>query len=215
MKKSKIFTTVFMVALFTIVLCSFSNNVYAKKLSLEDMELELKKISYENLGIIIWDQRIQVTDKSQPDKFLGYVRALVGIAYPYFPKCGLSLSELMLEKIKIAYSKQGVEINTISSSPFENEQQILEKVKSSNHEKVLVIKLNELHFDGYQVYEYFVDMELQLYDKQGESMFSNNIDERINQGKISKFKKTAPMGLKMIFEDALNDDELIGKIENK
>ncbi|MBU2652088.1 MAG: hypothetical protein KKA81_14255 [Bacteroidetes bacterium] len=213
MKKSRIFTTVCMVALFTILLCSFSNNVFAKKLSLEKMELELKKINHENLGIIIWDQRIQVTDRSQPESFLGYVRALVGIAYPYFPKCGMNFSDLMLEKIKNGYDKQGVSINTITSTPFETEEQILEKIKNYNHEKVLLIKLNKLHFDGYKTYDYIEDIELKLYDKQGERLFNKSIVEIIPLGSPAKLLKNIPIELQCIIENALNDHELIGKIE--
>ena len=140
--------TVSSLLLSILFISSFSNNIIAGEIPLENMELVLSKINYDELGILIWDQRSMVADQSQAEAFLGYRRAIVGIAYPNFIKSGQGLSILLQNKIKTAYNLQGVKINVIESTPFEKKDQILKKITNYGHNKVLLLKLNKLYFDG-------------------------------------------------------------------
>lgn len=194
----------------------FSSFAFAgRKVPLEDMKLELTKINHENLALLIWDQRPQVEDQSQPESFLGYIRSITGIAWPYFVKSGEGFSTVMLEKIQNAYSSTGIEINCIEASPSNKKEQILKKIQSYTYEKVLVIKLNKLYFDGVAKIEYVVDIEIQLYDTKGELLFSKEIIKKIKLGGSMKYKKTVPATLKNIFENALNGNDVIDAIDKK
>lgn len=197
-----------------IFISSFSNIVFAGKVPLDKMELALSKINYDELGILIWDQRPMVVDKSQKESFIGYTRAIVGIAYPQFIESGQDLSLLLQSKIKTAYSSQGVKTNTIVSSPFESENQISQKIINYLHDKVLLIKLNKLYIDGVVNIEYVVDIELQLLNSKNEIIFKKRIIDNIPMGAASKFKKTVPVTLKKIIETLLNANDVIDAINN-
>jgi len=198
-----------------LVFSSFSNNVFAGKIPLEDMKLELSIINYNKLGILIWDQRPMVADQSQQESFLGYRRAIVGIAYPNFIKSDQSLSTLLLNKIETAYNSQGIKINIIESSPLEKKDQILKKITNSGHNKVLLLKLNKLYFDGVLKIEYVVDIELQVLNSKGELLFDKNIIEKIPMGSSSKYKKTVPKTLKGIIENLLNANDVVNAINKE
>jgi hypothetical protein len=216
MKKLDRTKTVYKLVLFALFLSLFSNSVFAtKKVVLEDMTLELKKINYNKLGIIIWDQRPMVADQSQPETFLGYRRSYVGIAHPVFMKSKQAFSTLLLKKIKSAYHLQGVEVNIIESSPFEKKEQIKEKIRNYNHNRVLMIKLNKLYFDGVFEIEYVVDVEIQLLNSKGELLFSKYIIEKIPLGSSHIYEKTVPKKLKTIIESLLNENDVVNAIDKK
>ncbi len=199
---------------FFLVFSSVSSTYAARTISLADMEFSLSEIDCDNLGIIVWDQREQITNKSQPETFLGYLRSLVGIAWPYFIEEEQNLNTLLLDKIQKAYAEHGVDVNPIQSSGADTNEQIMEKVKSYDHDKVLIMKLDTLQFDGVQRMEYVVDIEIQLFNNNGDLLYSNIIKEKIPMGSVSKRKKTVPETLKAIIEGALNEPETIDAINN-
>ncbi len=199
---------------FFLVFSSVSSTYAARTISLADMEFSLSEIDCDNLGIIVWDQREQIINKSQPETFLGYLRSLVGIAWPYFIEEEQNLNTLLLDKIQKAYAEHGVDVNPIQSSGADTNEQIMEKVKSYDHDKVLIMKLDTLQFDGVQRMEYVVDIEIQLFNNNGDLLYSNIIKEKIPMGSVSKRKKTVPETLKAIIEGALNEPETIDAINN-
>ncbi len=192
-----------------------SMSALAGKVSLENMTLELSKLDIENLGIIIWDQRPMVADQSQDKSFVGYRRSYTQIAHPSFTKSERGLSEILLEKIKSAYKEVGVSVHPLASTPFDNRDQIMSKITGYEHDKVLLLKLNKLFFDGTFKLTYFVLIELQLFDSNGELLFSKNIGEEVPMGLIEKYKKTTPKTLKVIMENILNAEDVVNAINTK
>jgi hypothetical protein len=210
MKKLDFYKNAMKVSLLAFLLILLANPVMAgKKIDLSEMTLELSKIECEKLGIMVWDQRIMVKDLSQPEAFLGYVRTIVGIAYGYDTKSGQIFTDLMLSKIKDAYQVKGVDVNTIQSSSQDSEDQIMDKINSSGDNTTILIKLNELHFDGVMKIEYVVNMDILAYNSEGEVVYKNNITRKIPLGKTGKRKKTVPATLKSLFEEALNNPDII------
>lgn len=215
MKQLNMIKTAVKLTLVFLLFLLFTSSTYAARtISLADMEFSLSEIDCDNLGVIVWDQREQIINKSQPETFLGYLRSLVGIAWPYFVKEEQNLNTLLLDKIQKAYAENGININPISSAGSETNEQILEKVKSYDYEKVLVIKLDTLQFDGVQRMEYVVDIEIQLFNTSGDMLYSNIIKEKIPMGSVSKRKETVPATLKAIIEGALNEPETVDAINN-
>lgn len=213
MKQLNVLKSLVKLILVFLVLFSFGSSTYAARtISLADMEFSLSEIDCDNLGMIIWDQREQIINKSQPETFLGYLRSLAGIAWPYFIEEEQNLNDLLLDKIQKAYAENGININPIRSSGSDTNEQIMEKVKSYDYDKVLVIKLDTLQFDGVQRMEYVVDIEIQLLNTSGDMLYSDIIKEKIPMGSVSKRKKTVPETLKSIFEKALNNTETIDAI---
>ena len=119
--------------LFAIFTFLVSSNANAGRIAIEHITFDLKKIDVENLGIIIWDQREMVSDRSQPESFLGYHRSITGIAYGHITKSQKSLTEIIEDKINQAYAHNGSKVGFINMSPYENEGDLKlfkEKTKS-------------------------------------------------------------------------------------
>lgn len=215
MKQLNTLKTLVMLTLVLLAFLSFNGSTYAARtISFENMKLSLSEIDCENLGIIVWDQREQIISQSQPETMLGYIRSTVGIAWPCFIKNDQTLSSLLLEKIQQAYNEYGIQINPIQSSSSDTTEHLMEKIKSYEYDKVLVIKVNKLQFDGYWNIEFVADIEMQLYNTNGDLLYSNKYEQKIPMGKASKYKKTAPVTLKEIFDGALNEPETIDAINN-
>lgn len=202
--------TVIPLCLTILFIFSFSNKLFAVEISLEEIALELKKINSDELGLLIWDQRPMVIDQSREDSFIGYRRSITGIAYPVFSKSNIGISKLLLNKVRDAYAMIGAEINVLESSPFDKKNQILRKITDYEHDKVLLIKLNNLQFDGVFKIEYLVNLELQLYNSKGELLFDKNLVEKIPIG--SKLKRTVPKAIKGVVQDLLNANDVVDAI---
>lgn len=199
-----------LVILITLPLASFGK----RTIKLDELELELKKINQKDLSVVIWDQRPQVVDRSQGESFLGYMRSLVQVAWPYFIKGETTFPNFFLQKIKESYSRAGVDINTIESSAFETEEQILRKIKNQRKGRILLITVKEMLFDGYMVLDYMVNIEMEIYSNKGELLKSSSLIDRIEIGKTGKYKKVIPEALKEIFERLLNNADYIKAMDN-
>lgn len=188
----------------------FTNKVFAGKIPLSKMRLELSEIEFNGLGIIIWDQRPMITDQSKEESFLGYLKSAVGISYPQYTKSDESISKIMLKKIQEAYNRKDIKINILESSPFDKRSDILKKVKNYERDKILLITINNLQFDGTFKVDYVVNIDLQILDNIGNLIFEKKYVEKISIG--SAIKKAIPETIKNIFEILLNDSKVIESI---
>jgi len=192
-------------AIFTFILTS---NVNAGRIEIEHITFDLEKIDQENLGIVIWDQREMVSDKSQPESFLGYHRSITGIAYGHITKSQKSLVGIIEDKINQACSQNGSKVGFIHMSPYENKGDLLNKIKSSSFKQVLVLCLNNFIFDGVAKVEFVVDVETTIYSGQGEVIYQNNVNTKTPMGSAGKIKKTVPANIKSSIEGILNNKAL-------
>jgi hypothetical protein len=196
------------------ILYSSPNYLFAGKVSIEEMKMDLSKINGNGLGLIIWDQRPMVVDHSQKESFLGYRRSITGIAFPYFIKSDQHFSMLLSNKIVEGFNSQNDQISIIEASPFDKEDQVVEKIENSKQDKILLLKLNKLYFDGVAKIEYVVDIQLQLFSSKGEIIFEKELIEEIPMGSSLKYKKTVPITLKKIIEDLLNSADVLEAINS-
>lgn len=196
-----------------IFLASVSLSFSGKKVNLKNLELNLNTYDYPNMGIIIWDQRPQTINQKHSESILGYRRSITGIAYPQFTKSKESLSNILLSKIINAYNISSDKIiNTYSSN---NENKIKQKILNSGFNKVLVIKLNKLHFDGAAKLAYHVNIDITLVDKNYSLIYNDLTTDLIEMGSSGKYKKTVPATLKTIFENILNSTDLITAVNKE
>lgn len=199
-----------LIIFFASVNLSFSG----KKVDLKDLEFNLNSFDYPpNMGIIIWDQRPQTINQKHPESIIGYRRSITGIAYPQFTKSKESLSTILLSKIIKAYNVSSDKIiNTYSS---DNENKIKQKILNSDFNKVLIIKLNKLHFDGATKLAYHVNIDISLVDKSYNLIYNELITDLIEMGSSGKYKKTVPATLKTVFENILNSTDLITAVNKE
>lgn len=194
--------------LITVSFFGSKSTATAGRIELDHISFDLKKIEAEKVGIVIWDQREMVTDRSQPESFLGYVRSITGIAYGHITKSKKSLTEILGTKIVQAYQQSGTKVGMISMSPFEKEKDLLQKIANSPFEKIVVLRLNNFIFDGVTKVEFVVDVATTIYTRNGLVLYQNTVTNNIPMGSSGKVNKTAPVQIKSNIEGILNDPVL-------
>jgi hypothetical protein len=194
--------------LFIVFSLIFTSNVIAGRIAVEQIIFDLEKVETENLGIIVWDQREMVSDRSQPESFLGYVRGMYGIAYGYITKSEKSFTGILEAKIQQSYDLNGTKVGFLNMSPYENEGDLIQKIKNSSFDKILVLRLNNFIFDGRGNVEFVVDVETLIYNDQGGILYQNNVKNKTPMGSSRKVKKTVPANIKSSIEGILNNSVL-------
>lgn len=191
-----------------VILIAFHSATHAGRIPIDQITFDLKKLEAENIGIAIWDQREMVVDGSQPESFLGYLRALTGISYGQITKSQRSLTEVLSAKIQEAYQAKGSQVGIIKTNPFNTEEVLIDRIKNSPYDKVLVIKLNNFIFDGVAKVEYVVDIECKIYSQDGQTLSTDYTLYKTPMGSSGKVKKTVPAQIKTSMEKLLNDSQI-------
>ena len=180
------------------------------KLSLEDFSLTLQKMEgVENLGVVVWDQRVQVVDGRQRPTLLGYKRAISGIAYPSMTKSKIPLADWIADRIATAHDKNGTSTTIINSSHKDSWGQIEQKIKSSKASQILVVKLEKLQFDGIAKFSYMAELDLEIYSNNGDLLHSEHVSDERVMGGVGGWKKKFPFHLVSILQDALNEPSVV------
>lgn len=198
--------------LFTIFTFIVTSNVNAGRIAIEHITFDLEKIDTENLGVIIWDQREMVSDRSQPESFLGYHRSMTGIAYGHITKSKKSLVGIIEDKISQAYATNGSKVGFLNMSPFENVGDLKHKINGSSFDKILVLRLNDFIFDGVAKVEFVVNVETTIYNGQGVVIYQNDVNNKTPMGSAGKIKKTVPANIKSSIEGILNNSVLLSEL---
>ena len=186
----------------------FHSDAIARRISLDKMTFNLEKLNAKNLGIVFWDQRQMVVDKSQPGSFLGYTRSMTQIAFGSITKSQKSLVEILGSKVQQAYLEKGSEVGIINMTPYESESDLIRKLKESSFDRILVIRLDEFNFDGYMKFEYAVNIQTIIYDSQGNKLYDNLLSRKVPVGRTADYRKNVPKSIEDIFEGHLNNTAL-------
>ena len=192
---------------------SIVSNVFGYTISLDAVQLELSKVSATKLGIVVWDQRVQVLDGRQSSGLVGYLRTAAGIAYPATTKGKMPLANLLGNRIESAHQANGTEVEIFSTMPNEQWTQIEQRISKSDCSHYLVIKMGKLEFDGLRQYVYKVELDIEIYDANAQLIHSNHISEERTEKKslwsARDYKDKMPLLLKAIIEDALNNNDVV------
>ena len=202
-------------ALFTgfISICLVSTFSFAqgRKVPLENLNFTLLSPGAEKFGLLILDNRPQVADKkSQPESFMGYIRSITGIAWPYFTKSDEALGNILLKKIADAYQSSGASVNPLGASAFYTSTELEKRMAESGCDKIILFDLKNFYFDGVAKIEYVVDVELSIVTIQNQVLFHKKfVSKHDIPGSSQKFKTTVPAMLKKILEEIFNHQEVI------
>ena len=191
---------------------SFVTNVFGYTISLDAVQLELSKVSATKLGVVVWDQRVQVMDGRQSSGLVGYLRTGAGIAYPATTKGKMPLANLLGNRIQDAHQSNGIDVEILRAMPNEKWSQIEQKISKSDCSHYLVVKMTKLEFDGLKQYVYKVELDIEVYAADGSLLHSNHVSEERTEKKslwsARDYKEKMPVLLKAIIEDALNNEDI-------
>jgi hypothetical protein len=179
------------------------------RVSLENFNITLQKPeNIESVGIIVWDQREQIIDGRQRPSLLGYTRSLTAIAYPSTIKSKVPLAEWVSGRISKSYEENGLATLVITTSPYEKWSQIEKKMKSSNADQFLVVRLKKFQFDGIMKFSYMAEIDVEVFSESGELITSKHISDERVMGGTGGWKKKFPLHMVSIIEDAINNPEV-------
>lgn len=200
------------IALLVAMVWSISN-VSAYTISLADIELNLKSVEAQKLGIVVWDQRSQVVDGTQSVGLVGYTRRVAYAAFPVVTESNEALAAVLAKKIQSAHKSNGLDSEVILTAPKNSWEQVKDRMSTTGCDKFLVLKISKFEFDGIKKYEFKVTMDIDVYDENinllKTNQFSEIREEKKSHMNANDYKKRMPPILKSLLEDALNKDEVI------
>lgn len=184
--------------------------VVGRKASYRNMQVDMPSGLDKSLALATWDQRKQVLDGSQNEEFVGYMRSGVGIAYPVGTASGKDFAQVISEKISESFEDGKANVEIIQLQPLYSKDQVMEKLHSSEGDRLVLLKCNELHSDGYSQQTLNYDIDLTVYNAQRESLASKNFsgDRFISAQKMSVneiLEEDMPRTLNELIEEMFND----------
>jgi hypothetical protein len=181
----------------------------SRKVSYNDLSINLPRVTAKSIGIAIWDQREQVIQEKRNPDFVGYMRSGVGIAYPMGTESGKAFADDIALDIFTSFQKNGYNVKITPTSYKESENTVLTNLKNSNSDKLILMKMNKLHTDGYTGFDLFYDLQTSVYKSSSELLEQKSFKGTKPLGKGSKYKTYLPKGLKELIEEVFNDPVIV------
>jgi len=172
----------------------------------------------ESIGIATWDQREQVVKGARQSDFVGYTRSAAGIAYPMGTASGKPLADIMSADISNSLTKKGNKNSVIATSCTQKEKNILDQLKKSSRNRLILIKCIRFHTDGYGAQALLYDLQLNIYSQNGDIIKQKDFSgKRERGGSVAwgpgKYKQYMPEACKKLLEEIFNDPEIIGSLQ--
>lgn len=132
-----------------------------------DLDMNLAVSANSRIIVAVHDQRAEVISNERAPDYTGLMRSGVGIPFPISTKSGNSLATDMAASISKALVKKGCQVTTAAASPTENHQQVLDRLKSLNAGKIVILHVEAWNNDCYQMVWCNYNLVLQVYDETG------------------------------------------------
>ncbi len=157
------------------------------------IEFQIETNSDLSYAVAVLDKREAVTDGSQGPDFVGYVRSTVAIAWPLRTESTNSFADDVSVSLKNSIEKSGAKVKLISTTCTMDQKEVIEKLKATNADKLLLITINEWCCDTKSYFakiatDVIWDITLQVYDSNGEIKAENNTNGK--DGAVNPSKKT-------------------------
>ena len=188
-----------------------------------------RKVEYENvaanvpsfkehIGIGTWDQREQILNGARQIDFVGYMRSTAGIAYPMGTSSGKPFADVVSSSVAASFSKKGNTTSIVAVSYADKENLILEKLKKTRSDRLVLIRCNQFHTDGYGAISLLFDLQLNIFSPGGDLLKQKTFSGKRELGGskawgAGKFKEYIPEGYKKLLEEIFNDPEIVAALQ--
>jgi hypothetical protein len=168
----------------------------------------------ESICIATWDQREQIVKGARQPDFVGYTRSGAGIAYPMGTASGRPLSDVISSDISNSLAKKGNKTSVVATSSTQKEKGILDQLKKSRSNKLILIKCIRFHTDGYGAQALLYQLQMNIYSTTGEILKQKDFSgKRELGGSVAwgpgKYKQYMPEACKKLLEEIFNDPEIV------
>lgn len=202
-----------------LILCSIQlvGCVAGQKVQYDNLKYDLSKIKEKTITVALLDHRDAVIEGDRKPNFVGNMRNNFGTAFSIKTKSEndfmTDLSNNIIESLK----RFDINAENISTTWKETETEVKSKLISSKSNKKLLLVFDTLNTDGMAIQLLYYKINVFVYDKEGTllkyKLFEGN---RKLGGNVAfgagAYKKYMPEAMKKLFEEILNEEEILNAI---
>ena len=109
------------------------------------------------------------------------MRSGAGIAYPMGTETGRPFADIMSEDIGNAFGKKGNQVAVVNTQPTDKDTLILEQLRKTNSNRLILINCNEFYTDGYGTISLMYNLKLNIYSEKGELLLEKGFRKLIEE----------------------------------
>ncbi|MBN1415174.1 MAG: hypothetical protein JW973_08755 [Bacteroidales bacterium] len=166
-----------------------------------DIVLKIESNSNITYAVAVLDKREVITLKRQEPDFVGYLRSATGIAYPIWTASGNTFADDVTFTISNAIQEPGAKVTQVSTSFSMNAEEVIEKLKATNADKLILVIIDEWRSDTRPYHlkvatEMLWNLNLKVFDSTGTLKAENKAEGRdggIDPSATSSTNKIKPI----------------------
>ena len=213
MKKTKKFLSVIIVS---IVLSSCAIN---RKVSYDNLKMDLSAVKTESLSVALLDHRPSVVKGRRKPSLTGYMRSGAGIPYPMSTTTGCNFIDEIAINMTESLNRSNTKTTRISTNFKQDEGTVKQTLLDSDSEKKIFFVFRELHTDGYAIQLLHYDFDVSVFDNNNKMIaFKKFHRKRKLGGNVAfgagRYKEYMPKAITKLFEDVINDKDILDSLNN-
>ena len=159
----------------------FTSCAVNRKISYNTIKTDIDANASLTYSIATHDQREVVLDGSRDEKFVGYMRAAVAIAYPIGTESGQNFSDDFSVVIKNSLNESSNRAQIIQTRYSDSKQKILNSLIDSQSDRLLLFTITKWRSDSKpngMLYgtEVIWSLSIEIFNNKGELLASNSTD---------------------------------------
>jgi hypothetical protein len=199
-------------------LCLLMSCAVSRKVAYEGVYATVPDFK-QKIALSSWDQREQVVNGARKPDFVGYTRSGTGIAYPMGTDNGMPFTDNMSSSISLSLSSQGSTVAVVNTQSAEKEPRILEQLKKTNKNRLILIDCKDFHTDGYGAISLMYDLQINIFSGKGDLLTKKTFSgKRALGGSVAwgpgKYKEYMPEAFKKLIEEIFDDPGISSALQN-
>ena len=191
-----------------------------RKVKYNDLKINLSEIKTRKVTLALLDHREAVVDGSRKTDFVGYMRSNVGIAYPMGTESKKDFVDDLSSNLTTSFSRFGITATNIKTNFKDSESDAKSQLFKTADDKKILFIFDELHTDGYAIQVLHYKIDLYIFDKNNELLKYKVFDgERKLGGTVAwgagPYKKYMPEAMIKLFEEMLNENEILNALNKQ
>jgi len=200
-----------LVSLCAVVLSS--GCVVGQKYNYSAVVADIGPTGTKTIGVATHDQRPDVVIGEKTPDVVGTLRGGFGNPWYVTTESGRPLADDMTEAIAATLTKNNFKVFTVTVSHKDKPQDVLEKLKATNGDNLILLTLNEWKSDAYMNATLYYNAIFKVFDRNG-----NLVAETAKKGQeelggsmntAAHTKKAVPAAFKKIIEELFNNTNVV------
>jgi len=163
------------------------------------------------IAVTTQDHRNYVVTETRGPDFVGIQRG--GSLLNLRTDSGKALADDMTQSIVNSFLKKGFKAVAVTVAPADNQQTVVEKLKTTGAERFIVLTLTEWKTDAFANIALTYDVKAEIFDRDGKILGTSTINGRDNLGgdgwnPLGYAREAVPKAFKTKLEQLLNSNEI-------